>query len=144
MVPGYMRVILNPKDLFRGFVVPLALVIGGVGDLYAADKQNIAKIEAAALEEGTAEFFKAANLPAILMPADVSRYRVIFKLQRSGEWKAADKIIKKLEDRILMGHVLAQRYLHPTKYRSRYRELKAWMADYADHPEAERIYKLAL
>ncbi len=144
MVPGYMRVILNPKDLFRGFVVSLALVIGGVGDLYAADKQNIAKIEAAALEEGTAEFFKAANLPAILMPADVSRYRVIFKLQRSGEWKAADKIIKKLEDRILMGHVLAQRYLHPTKYRSHYKELKAWLDHYADHPDARRLYKLAL
>jgi soluble lytic murein transglycosylase-like protein len=42
-----------------------------------------------------------------------------------------------------MGHVLAQRYLHPTKYRSHYKELKAWMAQYADHPDAPRLYKLA-
>ena len=42
-----------------------------------------------------------------------------------------------------MGHVMAQRYLHPTKYRSRYKELKAWMAKYADHPDAPRLYKLA-
>ena len=43
-----------------------------------------------------------------------------------------------------MGHVMAQRYLHPTKYQSRYKELKAWMAEYADLHYARQIYKLAL
>ena len=43
-----------------------------------------------------------------------------------------------------MGHVQAQRYLHPTKYRSRFIELAKWMRTYADHPDARRIYKLAL
>ena len=43
-----------------------------------------------------------------------------------------------------MGHVLAQRYLHPTKYRSRYNELERWLRYYADHPEARRIYRLAI
>ena len=56
----------------------------------------------------------------------------------------ADKIIRSLDDPILMGHVLAQRYLHPTKYRSSYGELRSWMASYADHPHARRLYKLAL
>ena len=46
-------------------------------------------------------------------------------------------------DKVLIGHVLAQRYLHPTRYRSRYKELKSWMAKYADHPDASRLYKLA-
>jgi len=84
------------------------------------------------------------ELPAILSAADVSRYRVIFRLQKEGERKTADKIIRSLEDRILMGHVLAQRYLHPKKYRSKYTELKDWIDKYADHPEASRVYRLAL
>ena len=39
---------------------------------------------------------------------------------------------------------MAQRFLHPTKYRSRYKELKDWLHLYSDHPQAVRIYKLAL
>ena len=84
------------------------------------------------------------GLPAVLSPADAERYREIFAVQEDGHWKAADRLIAQLGDRRLMGHVLAQRYLHPTAYRSRYKELKAWMDDYADHPQAARIYKLAL
>ena len=38
----------------------------------------------------------------------------------------------------------AQRYLHPTHYRSRYKELAVWLKHYADHPDAKRIYKLAV
>jgi len=84
------------------------------------------------------------EIPTILTESDVSRYRVIFRVQDDGDWRLADKIIRSLENPILMGHVLAQRYLHPTKYRSKYVELKAWMDAYADHPEARRIYNLAL
>jgi soluble lytic murein transglycosylase-like protein len=80
----------------------------------------------------------------VLSDADTDRYRRIFALQEDGDWKAADRRIADLGDRVLMGHVLAQRYFHPTKYRSRYKELKAWMAAHADHPDAHRIYKLAL
>ena len=81
--------------------------------------------------------------PKILVHADVDLYRQIFTVQEDGDWKTADRLIARLEDRVLMGHVLAQRYLHPTKYRSKYKELKAWMAQYADHPDAARLYKLA-
>ncbi len=84
------------------------------------------------------------TLPSILSGKDVDTYRQIFYLQKNGEWKGAYKLIAKLDNRLLMGHVLAQRYLHPTKYRSRYKELKAWMDKYADLPDARRIYKLAL
>ncbi len=34
--------------------------------------------------------------------------------------------------------------MHPTHYRSRYGELAKWLTKYADHPEAKRIYKLAI
>lgn len=83
-------------------------------------------------------------LPGVLSKADAERYTRIFKSQEAGDWHAADHEIGQLEDRVLMGHVMAQRYLHPTHYRSKYRELKAWLKSYADHPQARRIYKLAM
>jgi len=84
-----------------------------------------------------------AAFPAVLSDADVALYRRIFDVQEDGDWKTADALIARLADKQLMGHVFAQRYLHPTAYRSQYKELKDWMAEYADHPDAPRIYKLA-
>ncbi len=84
------------------------------------------------------------SLPRVLSEADAALYREIFALQESGKWRATDKRVERLVDRVLMGHVLYQRYMHPTAYRSKYKELKDWMADYADHPGAMRIYRLAL
>jgi len=80
---------------------------------------------------------------SILGPADRSRYAEIFRLQEAGKWDEADTQIARLSDRLLMGHVLAQRYLHPTKYRSRFDELANWLKTYSDHPQAQRIYRLA-
>ncbi len=81
--------------------------------------------------------------PEILAHGDLDLYQEIFHVQEKGDWETADTLIRRLRDRLLMGHVMAQRYLHPTKYRSKYQELKTWMAEYADHPDAQRIYKLA-
>ena len=86
----------------------------------------------------------SAALPQILSRRDAQLYREIFALQTGGEWQAADERIARLEDRVLMGHVLFQRYMHPTAYRSKFKELKGWMADYADHPDARRVYRLAM
>lgn len=86
----------------------------------------------------------SVTLPQPLSAEDEDRYREIFALQENGDWGRADKLIRDLDNRILMGHVLFQRLMHPTAYRSKYKELKAWMDQYADHPEADRIYNLAL
>lgn len=80
---------------------------------------------------------------SILSDQDRLLYRRIFDLQQQGEWKQADRLIRDLGDKVLMGHVLHQRYMHPTAWRSRYSELKSWLAEYGDHPDAERIYRLA-
>lgn len=85
-----------------------------------------------------------AALPRVLGAEDERLYREIFRLQQDGHWHAADERIATLGDPLLMGHVLFQRYMHPTAYRSKYKELKAWMAAYADHPEAGRVYRLAM
>ncbi len=84
--------------------------------------------------------------PSDLAPlgsSDVNRYRRIFDLQANGKWKKADRLIKQLDDSILLGHVLYQRYMHATAYSSRYKELAKWMLNYPDHPGARRIYALA-
>ena len=88
---------------------------------------------------------RASSLPDVLSPADEQRYRKIFAFQEKADWRAADGLIDGLEDRILLGHVLAQRYLYPdsSKYRSRFEELARWMKAYADNPDARRIYRLA-
>jgi soluble lytic murein transglycosylase len=85
-----------------------------------------------------------ASGEAGLSAADIERYRTIFAVQADGDWAEADALIARLDNEILLGHVLAQRYLHPTRYRSRYQQLAAWLKRYADHPEASRIYRLAL
>ncbi len=109
----------------------------------------IGALEAHALTSPEAE--PVANAPrdrsdllTVLSERDIDLYTDIFSLQARGAWSRADKKISALENDILMGYVLHQRYLHPTAYKSKYSELRKWMAFYADHPEARRIYRLAL
>lgn len=122
-------------------LVGAIVLTASIADSRAADIQ--ADIQTAA--KPTAAAARAAvQLPQVLSAEDAERYARIFDVQEGGDWKTADKLIAKLDDRLLMGHVLYQRYMHPNKYRSRYPELKDWMAEYGDHPGAERVYKLAL
>src|SRR5262245_30793377 len=85
-----------------------------------------------------------AGLPQPLSRADAQRYRQIFALQQVGNWAAADRIIAGLVDRSLVGTILAQRYLHPSAYRSKYGDLVSWLKRYPDHADAPRIHALAL
>ena len=80
--------------------------------------------------------------PEILSGTDRETYLAIFAAQKRGDWQKAEGLIAKLSDKRLMGYVLAERYLHP-RYKTKYAELKSWMAKYADHPGADRIYTLA-
>jgi soluble lytic murein transglycosylase-like protein len=81
--------------------------------------------------------------PEILGGADRERYLQIFAAQKRADWKRADKLIAEVSDKRLMAYVLAERYLNP-RYKSKYAELKAWMAANPGVPGADKIYKLAL
>ncbi|WP_417450563.1 lytic transglycosylase domain-containing protein [Kordiimonas sp.] len=83
------------------------------------------------------------EIPTVLSSEDINRYRRIFELQEQAKWNQADKMIARLENPVLMGHVWFQRYMHPTGYRSKYSELAGWLKAYADHPNAWRVYSLA-
>ena len=87
--------------------------------------------------------FADVSLPKPLNSSDVKLYKEIFSLQEIGKIKEADQLIEKLSNRILMGHVQSQKYLHPNAWRSTYNELETWLSNYSDHPDASRISWLA-
>ena len=80
----------------------------------------------------------------LLSQDDTNFYQNIFELQNECKWKKANKYILLIKNKILIGHVLAQRYLHPNCYRSQFLELTYWLKKYNDHPQARNIYKLAI
>lgn len=119
--------------VFRGFALTAVFFVIGMAPAAMA-------LPAAADEPAPAQ----AEDMRVLSDQDAALYREIFDLQETGRWGAADEKIAALENDILLGYVQFQRYMHPTAYRSSYQELKRWMAYYADHPQANKIYKLAL
>ena len=84
-----------------------------------------------------------AALPAPLSDFDVAQYIRLFDLQQQGNMKQAKREMGRLENPLLKGHLLSQRYLHPTAWRSSYAELSDWLKLYNDHPDASRIFWLA-
>lgn len=86
---------------------------------------------------------KPARTPDTPLPTtDAALYKTIFDHQNAGRWSDADKLLPQLTEDHLRGHVLYQRYMHPS-YKSAFPELQAWLAQYADLPGADRIYRLA-
>lgn len=85
----------------------------------------------------------AASVPQPLSSFDVVHYKRLLELQKVGNMKHAIREMGLVKDPVLKGHILAQRYLHPTAWRSSYKELSGWLAAYNDHPDASRIYWLA-
>lgn len=77
-----------------------------------------------------------------LSAADMARYRAISAAQTKGDFAAADAEISALENRGLMGYVLAERY-SSSHYKPTTAELDAWLARYSDLPGASRIAALA-
>ena len=101
-------------------------------------------VETALVDPASVQIPGLGEVEAVLSEPDIDRYRAIFALQEEGRWSEAQALIVRLQDRRLMGHVLAQKYLHPTAYRSSFSELRGWMAKYADHPQARQIHRLAV
>jgi len=135
------------RDRIGGLTVAAALFAAPIA--HAQDTAPLPSIfsqpaQVASLTRPQATPQETIALPKPLSPDDVATYKQIEALQEHGDWKAADKAIAKLENKLLMGHVMAQRYLHPRKYRSKYKELKGWMDKYADLPQSGQLYKLAL
>jgi soluble lytic murein transglycosylase-like protein len=74
---------------------------------------------------------------------DTGLYRRIFVVQQQGDYSQANALIKRLHDKSLVGHVLYDRYMNSADYKANYAELRDWMANYGDQPDAYKIYQLA-
>lgn len=74
---------------------------------------------------------------------DVTTYKKIFRAIENQNFNEADDLVKDLNNDILMGHVLAEKYLSK-KYKSKYIELKIWLEKYDDLPQAAKIRRLAM
>jgi soluble lytic murein transglycosylase len=132
------------RVIFRTLVLlaSLAIITGSFST--RAQEPKPRPLETAHVGLGTFLIPGLGTVEGVLSATDSARYKRIFELHEAGEWRSAQTIIKQLDDQRLMGHVLALKYLHPTKYRSRFRELRDWLKDYADHPQARRIHRLAV
>ena len=89
------------------------------------------------------EVAKKSDEKILLNDTDIEKYKKIFSMQKLGKWEEAEDIIEQLDNKILLGHVKYQKLMHPTKYRSKYNELKDWLILYSDHPMSDKIWKLA-
>ncbi len=73
----------------------------------------------------------------LLSPGDADLYRIVFAAQEKSDWVGADAALAKINNRRLVGHVLADRYLRQT---GSAKDMQAWLGQYSDLPEAAEIY----
>lgn len=84
----------------------------------------------------------ATENPAELSAEDRGTYLMIGEAQARGDFERAGALMEQLNNRLLVGHMLSERYLE-TNYKANADELKRWLARYSDHPEASKIASLA-
>lgn len=81
--------------------------------------------------------------PQVLSANDVVVYKQMFALQRALKRDEVVALLSKLDDKkILMGHLVAERILHP-RTKTPYEDMQDWLAKYNDHPQSRTIYRLA-
>ncbi len=123
----------------------LGLQIARDADRMQAEQAATTRSEAviASSRNMVGRVFDRLSVHRRLSEDDAARYAHIFAFQDVGDFNGADGEIAKLGDRRLMGHVLAQRYLH-ADYETTYSALAEWLRLYADHPNADKIHALAM
>ncbi len=80
----------------------------------------------------------AQPLPQPMAAPDAARMRRAFEAQARGDFAAAAREAERLDDRRLMGHLLADRLL---RGQGGTPEMQAWLSDFSDHPDAPAIHE---
>lgn len=78
----------------------------------------------------------SVGIPQPLSPSEAAQVRRIFSLQDRGSVAEAARETERLSGSLLLGSILADRYL---RYQSSPAELTAWLARFGDQPEAGPI-----
>ncbi len=92
----------------------------------------------------TAELNPIIEKYSVLGQDDIDRYLKVYALQEKERWLEADKIINRIENKILMGYVLKQRYLNSATWKTRRKEAENWLKNYSDLPFAGKMYDLGI
>ncbi len=108
----------------------------------AGGRSHLAKNEQLQSQATAPTIALAPSDPAILSPADRSLYAMILDKQQKKDISGAEELIGQLNNTRLIGYVLAQRYLN-TSYKPSATELKDWLAQHSDEPQARHIASLA-
>jgi soluble lytic murein transglycosylase-like protein len=124
----------------------VAMTFGFAAQTAQASPKSAAEAEAdsmlAAITGTPAKLGRQSNIPAILSETDEQLYRAAFQAQDRGQMTYADRMIEKIHDPILLGPLLAHRYLSDS-YHPQGPELKDWLSKYSDQAQADAIYQLA-
>jgi soluble lytic murein transglycosylase len=129
---------IKPETTSEGLLDAASSLLGLKKDSKTQSGQKLSEIEKLLIKSA-----KQKSGAAMLPKSDAALYKTAFEAQEQGNIKQSDSALKKISDLRLLGHVLYQRYMHPDSYRSNFRELKIWLDFYADHPGADKIYRLA-
>lgn len=84
----------------------------------------------------------ASTVRPVLNENDQLLYEAIFRAESRGDHTWADQLLTQVENQILLGSVLATRYLG-NDYRASGEELALWLERFSDQPEAPRMRALA-
>ncbi|WP_236552626.1 lytic transglycosylase domain-containing protein [Belnapia sp. F-4-1] len=136
------RCLLRP--LLRGVLLGAALTAGATASAQAQRAPASTAIPAsfgqtAMILPRPASPGGMAGLPQVLAPSEAARLRRIFQAQAAGDFAAAERETERLEDRRLLGQVLADRWLRPAGQPNP-AALQTWLAHHTDHPDAPRIH----
>jgi soluble lytic murein transglycosylase len=122
----------------------LCAVLAAQGYYSVAQAQDAGQTgDQTALAMPRIQFHGAAGvgIPQPLAPSEAALVRRIFALQDGGSVAEAVRETARLQDDLLLGAILAERYLH-ANYRPTAAELTAWLARFGDQFEAAAIRSL--
>ncbi len=83
------------------------------------------------------------SLPQPLAPSDAARVRQVFRDHRAGNLAAAIPQTEQVTNPLLLGHILADRYLNPAVAGDTpptEEQLRGWLTRYADLPDAPAMH----
>jgi soluble lytic murein transglycosylase len=125
----------------RAFFAGVAILAGAFASAAQAsgNDETAMAVPRIVLPDGNAD----VALPQPLTPSDAAVVRRAFQTQQRGDMPAADQAIAQVQNNLLLGHLLAQRYLGPF-HRASVSELTDWLGRYAGQPDAPEIRALLL
>jgi soluble lytic murein transglycosylase len=134
--------VLDNTRMRYGLIALLALVGAMLVMFFAPNRTSSPTVQGFLMSEPLEQVGQALHPHQALSSSDAVLYRTLFRAQMRGDWDTADEALMEIADQRLLGTVLSQRYLHE-KYPTKTHELTAWLSNYGDQPEVERIARLA-